>query len=448
MASIEQRPTVRDGKPTGTVNHRVIWRRAGVKEYVTFHEETEAKQAKSLIEGLRGDVDPDTVYRRVYGLPDPEPAAPDVVTFGTYAAQWWPRKTGVQEDTVERYKRNYELHVADVVIGGRRLADYPIDLVTPAVLAAWVKAVGNGPPCEHCGAGFGEACALLCQQNALDFAGRRRGMTAPTMHRVHAVIHQLLRDAARDPNIPLDQNPAAYTRLPREDVERDDQVHVYLSHAEAQLLIAQLGSELARDVVVFLLGTGLRWSEMSALQTRDVDLLAAVPHIKVQRAWKHSRAKGWHLGPPKSKRSRRTVTVSPELVEILTRRVDLSQDEAYVFTSPGGKRLDNGNARRDWWDPAVRAANGLDKRGEALPAGEKPATLLGRWPTPHDMRHTHASWLIEAGNELVRVSRRLGHDSTDFTARTYVHIHHDGDTDLLSGLDLALKPPQVASSSE
>lgn len=40
----------------------------------------------------------------------------------------------------------------------------------------------------------------------------------------------------------------------------------------------------------------------------------------------------------------------------------------------------------------------------------------------HSMRHTHATMLLEAGEELELVSKRLGHASIDITAKTYSHV--------------------------
>ena len=40
----------------------------------------------------------------------------------------------------------------------------------------------------------------------------------------------------------------------------------------------------------------------------------------------------------------------------------------------------------------------------------------------HTLRHTAGSQWIRAGASLVEVSRRLGHSSTDFTARVYIHV--------------------------
>jgi integrase len=38
------------------------------------------------------------------------------------------------------------------------------------------------------------------------------------------------------------------------------------------------------------------------------------------------------------------------------------------------------------------------------------------------LRHTHASHLIDAGVDVVRISKRLGHSSPTVTLDTYAHL--------------------------
>lgn len=45
----------------------------------------------------------------------------------------------------------------------------------------------------------------------------------------------------------------------------------------------------------------------------------------------------------------------------------------------------------------------------------------------HSLRHCHASALIAAGMDVVRVSRRLGHSSPTITLGIYAHLFGDGD---------------------
>jgi integrase len=48
----------------------------------------------------------------------------------------------------------------------------------------------------------------------------------------------------------------------------------------------------------------------------------------------------------------------------------------------------------------------------------------------HDLRHTHASLLLWAGESIKAVSQRLGHSSVELTLRVYCHILPDADSAL------------------
>lgn len=55
----------------------------------------------------------------------------------------------------------------------------------------------------------------------------------------------------------------------------------------------------------------------------------------------------------------------------------------------------------------------------------KKAGLEGKI-TPHTLRHSFASTALRYGMDLKNISTILGHYSTDFTARTYVHTDLEG----------------------
>ncbi|HET6915951.1 MAG TPA: tyrosine-type recombinase/integrase, partial [Acidimicrobiales bacterium] len=73
-----------------------------------------------------------------------------------------------------------------------------------------------------------------------------------------------------------------------------------------------------------------------------------------------------------------------------------------VLRGPLGAPLDARNMLRRHWAPALRRA-GLDHARQ------------------HDLRHTTASWLIQAGCSLTEVAAILGHTETAVTAR-YAHL--------------------------
>jgi integrase len=51
--------------------------------------------------------------------------------------------------------------------------------------------------------------------------------------------------------------------------------------------------------------------------------------------------------------------------------------------------------------------------------------VLRKNPNPHDLRHTHASWLIADGVPLPWVQARLGHENIQTTVSVYGHLQPD-----------------------
>jgi integrase len=61
--------------------------------------------------------------------------------------------------------------------------------------------------------------------------------------------------------------------------------------------------------------------------------------------------------------------------------------------------------------------------------------------TFHGLRHTHASQLIDAGVDIVTISKRLGHASPDVTLRVYAHLFQRDDDKASAAISAALAGP-------
>ena len=58
--------------------------------------------------------------------------------------------------------------------------------------------------------------------------------------------------------------------------------------------------------------------------------------------------------------------------------------------------------------------------------------------TFHGLRHTHASQLIDAGVDIVTISKRLGHAKPSVTLAVYAHLFRSDDTKAAVAINAAL----------
>jgi integrase len=179
----------------------------------------------------------------------------------------------------------------------------------------------------------------------------------------------------------------------------------------------------ALDLIDLMVGTGLRWGEVSALQVRDITVRGHHTVLRVQRAWKRQENNVFLLGKPKTKKSRRTVVLSPALVEIVQRNREGKKAEDFIFTTAWGKAWRHANFFYRRWQPAVEDAQ---KKG------------LTKKPRPHDLRHTHVAWLIAANVPLPAIQARLGHESITTTVDRYGHLVQQLDDEVAAAVEAAM----------
>ncbi|MBW9212967.1 tyrosine-type recombinase/integrase [Trueperella sp. zg.1013] len=53
----------------------------------------------------------------------------------------------------------------------------------------------------------------------------------------------------------------------------------------------------------------------------------------------------------------------------------------------------------------------------------------------HDLRHSHATWLISEGINIVAVSKRLGHATIEQTLKTYTHLSRNSEEQLIKKIN-------------
>jgi integrase len=61
--------------------------------------------------------------------------------------------------------------------------------------------------------------------------------------------------------------------------------------------------------------------------------------------------------------------------------------------------------------------------------------------TTHDLRHAYASWLLAAGESVVAVAERLGHDNAGMVINVYGHLVPDSENRTRKAVDDAWSEP-------
>jgi integrase len=234
---------------------------------------------------------------------------------------------------------------------------------------------------------------------------------------VHAVLVAAFQVAVDERPALLEVNPAREIRFPKQDRRE----MFFLQDARAYSDLRAAIEAHFRPLLDFLVGTGARFGEAAGLLVRHLHLDAERPYVDIRLVLKWAR-KRWMLGRPKTKSSVRRITLSPKLVEFLRPLVEGKHDDAHVFTMVAVGPLHHGNFSSRYFKPAVKAA------GTRVP---------GRLRI-HDLRHTHAAWLLSDGVPTWVVQRRLGHSTSATTENIYGHLTVEANDRTLALVDRRL----------
>ncbi|RJN32934.1 hypothetical protein D3250_03740 [Nesterenkonia natronophila] len=105
--------------------------------------------------------------------------------------------------------------------------------------------------------------------------------------------------------------------LPKVTQSDDSEEDMFLTRDEARAIISRIKHPVHADACSLLLATGLRPSELRALQVRDVTITETRQAIRVSKAIRQNRETGEYVGAPKSELSNRRVGIPPSAAEIL-----------------------------------------------------------------------------------------------------------------------------------
>jgi len=237
------------------------------------------------------------------------------------------------------------------------------------------------------------------------------GLSVTSVRRIHAMLSKALRDATRWGR--AERNATELADPPPMKVvaaSRRRSMSIW-SEGDLKRFLDATTSHGLHAMWVFAATTGVRRSELLGIRWADVKLESATATV---RQIVIDGPDGYRLEQDqKSVASGRTLHLSHRTVAMLIRHRE-AQSKHREAVGPAWKDHNLVFPRADgtWWNPpAISLAF-----HRAVKAAGVPSIRL------HDVRHTHASLLLEAGVNPKVVSERLGHSSVAFTLDTYAHV--------------------------
>ena len=155
--------------------------------------------------------------------------------------------------------------------------------------------------------------------------------------------------------------------------------------------------------------TGMRMGELLALNSKDIDLEKRT--ISITKSYQRLGKKDV-ITPPKTPKSKRVITIP----EFLAADIKDYMDSLYDLQE------------NDRLFPITKYYLEHEMQRGIKESGVKRIRV-------HDLRHSHASMLIELGFSPLEIANRLGHEKVETTLNTYAHLYPNKQTKLAERLD-------------
>ncbi|MBG6218439.1 integrase [Arthrobacter sp. CAN_A6] len=238
--------------------------------------------------------------------------------------------------------------------------------------------------------------------------------SATVVIRAYGVLASIL-DGAMDDRRIL-SNPARGVDLPR----KGRKAHIYLSHDQ----VHDLAAEAKHGTLVLVLAyCGLRWGEAVGLKVKHLDMLKRRFRVEENAVEVGGKIE---VGTPKNHK-KRSVPFPRFLAEPLAVQCGGKGREDLVFPGENGGYMRSTRVQEDrggWFTGAVKRSK--------VPR-----------ITPHDLRHTAASFAVSAGANVKAVQRMLGHSSAAMTLDIYADLFDDDLNAVADALDHAVSAASV-----
>ena len=237
------------------------------------------------------------------------------------------------------------------------------------------------------------------------------GFSRASISNFYGVLSGALK-AAVHPYQYIKENPMQYVRLPKEGKIKEEEEDLKIITVEEFNRIIErfpFGSSFYVPLQIAF-HTGLRAAEVCGLTWDCIDLDNRT--LKVEKIL-IGKGKGvFEFGTPKTKSSRRTITIGSTLAAILKRQKTYQSENKLKYGQYYKKS-----------DFVCTKENGENITTDTLKYLSRVVNYeLGIDFNFHSLRHTHATMLLEAGANIKDIQKRLGHSRLATTMDTYSHV--------------------------
>ena len=321
----------------------------GKRRWQTLREGTTLKQAKDELRNIENQL-----ARGIY-IP-----TKDALAFNKVAANWLKyKKANVRGSTWNMYRGHVDNHF-------EHINDLKINRISIATVEKFIS------------------------------DRRKKGVSLPTLRKVLITFGQVMKYAIRHKYI--DHNPVSEAEKPKDQGEEQTfDIHV-LRPPEVNSFLDATKDEKHHTLFLLAIMSGVRQGELFGLKWSDI--LWETSQIHIQRTFNNG---AWYR--PKSKASTRKIDLGPKVIKQL-KKWKLAcppNDHDLVFPNKSGNPLDHGHVLRNFFWPALDAAELQRIRF-------------------HDLRHTYASLLIDQGENIKYIQKQLGHSKPSVTMDIYAHL--------------------------
>lgn len=311
-----------------------------------------------------------------------EAGAPDMPFSALYSLYMDDMRARIRPTTLFIKESQFRRHILPY------FADLPINSITPAMVRKWQAAMMAARYVPHWGKNQPE-----------------KPFSPTYLKTINNQLSAVFNFAVKYYSLP--QNPVRLAGSMGK--KQADAMQFWTLEEFRRFIDAFPQASIGRAAFSLLFFSGMRCGELLALTPADFDFTTGTVSISKTYARLHGVDM---IQPPKTEKSRRVIPLPPFLLALISdymaRLYGLQQDMRLFLITKS-------------------ALNAAMIKGCRL-SGVKKIRI-------HDIRHSHASLLIEMGCSPLLVKERLGHENIETTLQTYSHLYPSKQEEMMHRLD-------------